>query len=83
MNSPLGIPIRPPRPCHEPQCACPVGPVIDYHLREFLDGTLHVYRFCKTCGTRATSPTKRTSIPLSKWKELLITSGHLTGVRYG
>ena len=58
-------------------CTCYAGPVYDFTLREFSNGTLHVYRFCKTCGTRATSPIKRTSIPLAKWQELLITSGHL------
>ena len=60
-----------------PKCQCPVGPVVDYQLKEFSNGTLHVYAYCKCCGTRARSPIKRTSIPLHKWKELLITSGHL------
>lgn len=66
-----------PQQVHFPNCDCPVGPVIDYQLREFSNSTRHVYRFCKSCGTRATSPVKRTSIPLAKWQELLITSGHL------
>ena len=67
-----------PRRVHFPNCISPCGPVTDYQLREFTNGTLHVYRFCKTCGTRATSPVKRTSIPLAKWQELLIASGHLS-----
>lgn len=59
-----------------PQCQCPVGPVLDYQLREFKNGSLHVYRFCRCCGTRATSLVPRTSIPLSKWRELLIANGY-------
>lgn len=55
---------------HLPACLCPCGPVLDYELREFVNGTLHVYRYCRSCGVRATSPVKRTSIPLSKWREL-------------
>ena len=60
---------------HFPHCKCPVGPVLDYQLREFSNGSLHVYRFCKCCHQKACSPVPRTSIPLSKWRELLIASG--------
>lgn len=60
---------------HFPQCQCPVGPVLDYQLKEFKNGTLHVYRFCKCCHQKARSPVPRTTIPLSKWRELLAASG--------
>ena len=56
--------------CHYPQCSCPAGAVYDFKLREFVNGTLHVYRFCRTCGAVAQSPVKRTSIPFAKWREL-------------
>ena len=68
---------------HVPNCECPCGAVTDYQLKEFKNGTLHVYAYCKSCGTRATSPVKRESIPLTKWKELLIVSGHLTEATHG
>ena len=56
---------------HFPNCDCACGPVTDYTLREFSNGDpLHVYRYCRTCGKRATSNIKRTSIPLSKWAAL-------------
>ena len=58
-----------------PNCTCLFEPVLDYQLREFRNGTLHVFRYCKRCGTRAQSPVKRSSIPLVKWRELLIASG--------
>ena len=58
-----------------PNCICLFEPVLDYQLREFRNGTLHVYRYCKGCGTRAQSPVKRTSIPLPKWRALLKASG--------
>lgn len=56
-------------------CTCPVGPVYDFTLKTFSNGTLHVYRYCRCCGARATSPVKRESISLQKWRELLISSG--------
>ena len=56
--------------CHFPHCECPVGAVYDFKLREFFNGTLHFYRFCQACGAVAQSSVKRTSIPLSKWREL-------------
>ena len=59
-----------------------IGEWIDGLARTY-HGTLHVYRSCRTCGTRATSPVKRTSIPLRKWQELLIASGHIAEVRNG
>ena len=57
------------------KCTCPVGPVYDYILKEFSNGTLHVYRYCRCCGARARSPVKRESISLVKWRSLLIESG--------
>lgn len=60
---------------HYPHCTCFAGPVYDYDLKEFSNGTLHVYRFCKCCGARARSPVKRETIPFDKWRELLIESG--------
>ena len=59
----------------DPHCTCAAGPVYDFTLREFSNGTLHVYRFCKSCGARATSPVKRETLPISKWRELLIAHG--------
>lgn len=56
-------------------CTCFAGPVYDFTLREFRNGTLHVYRTCKCCGARATSPVKRESIGITKWRELLIAHG--------
>ena len=57
-------------------CTCPAGPVYDFTLREFRNGNpLHVYRYCKRCGTRAQSPVKRESIPFEKWRELLVARG--------
>lgn len=57
--------------CHIPDCTCPVGAVVDYQLREFTNGTLHVYPYCRSCGTRAISPVKRETIPLQKWRDLI------------
>ena len=57
-------------PVHLPACECPCGPVYDYQLKEFSNGTLHVYRFCRSCGERARSPVKRESIPLETWRAL-------------
>ena len=74
MQSPLfsdrGVPT-----VHQPKCLCPCGPVYDFQLKEFSNGTLHVYRYCKCCGERAASPVKRQTISLSKWRELLRASG--------
>lgn len=56
-------------------CTCFAGPVYDYQLREFRNGSLHVYRICKVCGASSRSPVKRESIGLQKWRELLIASG--------
>ena len=58
-----------------PNCTCLFSPVLDYQLREFRNGTLHVYRYCKRCGRRAQSPVKRETIGIHKWRELLIASG--------
>ena len=65
------------KPVHYPDesCNCPVGPVYDFALRQFKNGTLHVYRCCRSCGAVARSPVKRESIPFEKWRELLIESG--------
>ena len=57
------------------RCQCAAGPVYDFQLREFVNGTLHVYRFCKCCGARARSPVKRETIGIAKWRELLVESG--------
>ena len=70
-----GLHSRTARTCHVPQCSCPVGPVVDYQLREFRNGTLHVYPYCRCCGKTAQSPVRRERIPLKKWKELLIEFG--------
>lgn len=59
----------------DPDCTCFAGPVYDFQLREFTNGSLHVYRVCKCCGARSRSPVKRESIPLSKWRELLLAFG--------
>ena len=56
-------------------CHCAAGPVYGYSLREFSNGTLHVYRYCRSCGARARSPVKRETIGIAKWRELLIASG--------
>lgn len=74
---------RPENAVHSPNCDCPCGPVNDSQLREFSNGTLHVYRYCRSCGTRATSPVKRESIPLQKWQDFLIASGHIQEARHG
>ena len=58
-----------------PICSCPAGPVLDYRLKEFSNKPLSVYAVCRCCGTRARSPVKRESIPLTKWRELLIENG--------
>ena len=68
-------PFEDPHDVHFPKCPCPVAPVLDFQRQEFKNGSLHVYRFCKTCKRKARSPVPRTSIPLSKWRELLIASG--------
>ena len=64
-------------------CTCLAGPIYDWTLREFSNGTLHVYRYCRSCGARARSPVKRETIGLAKWKEILIASGHLTVATHG
>lgn len=62
-------------PVHFPICKCPGGPVVDYRLREFKNGTLHIYKVCTACGVVAPSPVKRETVSLQKWRELLIESG--------
>ena len=73
---------NPPRSPHndnvhypDTDCTCAAGPVYDYELREFSNGTLHVYRSCKCCYARSRSPVKRETIGLSKWRDLLIAHG--------
>lgn len=54
---------------HAPACDCRAG--IEYRLREFKNGTLHLYKVCTACGLFASFPCKRESISLAKWRELL------------
>lgn len=54
---------------HDPACLCGVG--VDYRLREFSNGTLHLYKVCKACGLFASFPCKRESVSLDLWCELL------------
>ena len=56
-------------------CTCFAGPVYDFKLREFRNGTLHVYRICRCCGATARSPVPRETISRAEWHELLIASG--------
>ena len=57
-----------------PQCECYAG--LDQQLKEFSNGSLHVYYVCAECGTRAPSPCPRSHVPsLKKWQELLIEAG--------
>ena len=58
---------------HDPACLCGAG--IDYRLREFSNGTLHLYKVCKACGLMDSFPCKRESVSLAKWRELLTASG--------
>ena len=60
---------------HFPKCTCFAGPVYDFQLKNFKNGTLHVYRFCRTCGAIAQSPVKRETVRWAKWRELLIKAG--------
>lgn len=61
--------------CHYPVCPCPCEPVYDFKLREFKNGTLHVYRYCKSCGATSQAAVPRTSIRLAKWRQLLTEIG--------
>ena len=54
---------------HDPACLCGAG--IEYRLREFSNGTLHLYKVCTACGLFASFPCKRESVSLAKWRELL------------
>ena len=54
---------------HAPACECRAG--IDYRLREFSNGTLHLYTVCSACGLMASFPCKRESVSLDLWRELL------------
>ena len=60
---------------HFPKCTCFAGPVYDFQLKNGKNGTLHVYRFCRTCGVIAQSPVKRETARWAKWRELLIKAG--------
>lgn len=53
----------------DPACLCGAG--IDYRLREFSNGTLHLYKVCTACGLFASFPCKRETVSLAKWRELL------------
>ena len=66
------------QPVHFPDtaCTCAAGPVYDFQLREFSNGSLHVYRICRTCGARAQSPCPRSHVSsLEKWRQLLMDAG--------
>ena len=59
-----------------PDCTCFAGPVYEFLLCELVSNgkPLHIYRYYRCCGNRASSPVKRKTITFAKWPELLIAS---------
>ena len=60
---------------HAPDSTRFAGPVFDFQRKALSNGNpLHVYRYCRCCGNRASSPVKRKTITFAKGREPLIAS---------